>query len=639
MNPALAIFRREFAAKRDFLLIAVAAAAIAFLLPHLPGLEGQDPGDVRSVASQVLGIGLGLALAVGLGATVFGGDLSAGRLGFYFARPVGAAAVWTGRMLAALAIVLMCELVVSIVAVVTEGPHLFDLNGTGWGEIAYLFLAVPVVLLLVSHAISIMLRARTAWLFLDLAAVLAIAAGSWLTVRPLVLLGAANAVTLMGSLLVGAAAIALAAAGLVGTAVGRADLRRTHAALSVTLWLLLGVLVAGAAAYGNWLRQFGPIDLDRVELYSVAPDGGWIEVGGTTPWRLDVSRRFLISTADERWIALPSSTRDWREIGFSADGSTAAMFVPGDSDTNVRTLWWVDLRAQDPQLQETTIVVSGWSAPSLSPDGSRVAILDAALLSVYDLESERLLTTLSIPENLRNATVFFGEDSRLSLFARHDRVDDDPLHIAEAELETGKVVELGRIESVPARSWIAVDADATYVVVASTNAEDAATHRRLYDGRTGELIREIDLADSLRFLADGRIVALSKAENGHELLVAESADGVVRVERDLGVAPDLEIYGEAIAGSLVVSRLEDPEDRKLGRIMELIDIETGRKRHIAERLRRGFFGAEIVWGPGVTAFWYRKTPEAGRFFEDCTGAIVRWDPETGDLEHIVGGNR
>jgi hypothetical protein len=454
-----------------------------------------------------------------------------------------------------------------------------------------------------------------------------------------VLLGAANAVTLMGSLLVAAAAIALATAGLAGTAVGRTDLRRTHGALSVTLWCLLGVLVAGAAAYGNWLRSFDPGDVDRVDVLSVAPDGGWIEVEGRASRRLDVWRRFLISTADERWIALPSSARGWRDIGYSADGSTAAMCEPRDSDRDVRTLWWVNLRAQDPQLQETTIVVSGWSAPSLSPDGSRVAILDAALLSVYDLESERLLKVISIPENLREATVFFRDDSRLSLFARHDRVDDEPVHIAEADLETGKVAELGRVEGVPARSWIAVDADATHLVVVSTNAEDAATHRRLYDARTGELIREIDLAGSLRFLVDGRIVALSKAENGHELLVAESADGVVRVERDLGVAPGLEIYGEATAGSLVVSRLEDPEDRELGRIMELIDIETGQKRHMAERLRRGYFGAQIVWGPGVTAFWYRNTPEAGRLFEDQTGAVVRWNPETGDLEHIVGGNR
>jgi len=407
----------------------------------------------------------------------------------------------------------------------------------------------------------------------------------------------------------------------------------------VTLWLVLGVLVAGAAAYGNWLQSFEPGDVDRVDVLSVAPDGGWIEVAGTAPGRLDVSRRFLISTTGERWIALPSSARSWQDIGYSADGSTAAMFGPRDSAAGVRTLWWSDLRDHDPHLRETTIVVSGWTVPHLSPDGSRLAILSEGVLSVYELESERLVRAISIPENLRNATLFFLDNSRLLLFARRDRAEDAPLHMAVADLEIGKVAGLGRIEGIPARSWIAVDADIRHVVVSSTNAEDAATHRRLYDAKTGTLIRELDISGSLRFLADGRIVAISKTEDGHELLVAESVDGAVRVEHDLGVAPDLEVYCEAVAGGLVVGRLEDPEDRNMGRTMDLMDVETGQTRHIADGLRRGYFGARIVWGPGITAFWYQNAPEAGRFFEDRTGAIVRWNPETGALEHVVGGKQ
>jgi len=637
MNSTLAIFRREFAAKRDLLLVAAAATAIAYLMPYLPGLAGQNPGEVRSVASQALGLGLGWALAAGFGAAVFGSDLSAGRLGFYFARPVSAAAVWAGRMLGALAIAVVCELIVSTVVMVVQGPHLLELDREGWGAVVFLFLVVPTVLILLSHALSIMLSARTAWLFLDLAALLAIAVSTWLTVRPLVLNEAVKAVTLMGSLLVGAAAVALATAGLAGTAVGRTDLRRTHGALSVTLWLVLGVLVAGAAAYGAWLRNFDPSDLDRVEVLSVTPDGGWIEVAGSAPGRLDVTRRFLISTSDGRWIALPALARSWYDTRYSADGSTAAMFEPRDSDGNLQTLWWSDLRDPDPRLRETTIVISGWATPNLSPDGSRLAMLSEGVLSVYDLESERLVKAISIPGNLRDAAVFFCENSRLLLFARRDRMDDVPLHIAEADLESGKVAELGRIEGLPERSWIAVDADVEHAVVVSTTAEVDATHRRLYDARSGRLIRELDIAGSLRFLADGRIVALSKAENGNQHLVAESVDGSVRVEHDLGVAPDLGIYGEAVAGSLVVGRLADPEDREMGRTMDLIDVATGQTRRIADGLRRGYFGAQIVWGPGITAFWYQNAPAAGRFFEDRTGAIVRWDPETGELIHVVGG--
>ncbi len=637
MRAAMAIFKREFAARLDMLLVAGAAAGIAVLMPLLPGLEHFDPADVRNTSCQVLVLVIGFGLGCGLGATVIGSDLSAIRLGFFFARPVAGSAVWAGRTLAALAIVLTAEVLVIAPVFVEHGVFLFEFDGyRGWKTAAVL-VGLPALVLLLSHAVSVMLRARTAWLFLDLAGLLAIAAGSWVSVHPLALVGAVKAVSLVGSLLVGAAVIALAAAGLVGTAVGRTDLRRTHGALSVTLWLVLGVLVAGTAAYGTWLRDFGPRDLHQIEVLSVAPDGGWIEVAGSTPRRLDVWRRFLVSTADGRWIALPVSARSWYDTRYSADGSTAAMFEPSDFDGAGRTLWWSDLRDRDPRIRETKIVVSGWATLHLSPDGSRLALLSERVLSVYDLESERLVQAISIPENLRNALVFFREDSHLSLFARRDRVDDAPLFIAGIDLESGHVSEIARIEGIPARSWIAVDAEVTRIVVNSTNTEDSATHRRLYDAKTGAVIRDLDIKGFLRFLSDGRIVALSKAENGHELLVAESADGVVRLEHDLGAATDLDLHGEAVAGSLVVSRLGDLEDRELGRTMELIDIESGQTLHIAEGLRRGYFGGQYVWGAGVTAFWYQNTPHAGRIFQDRTGAIVRWEPSTGDLIHIVGG--
>ncbi len=639
MRPTMSIFRREFAAKREFLLLAAAAAVIAFLIPYLPGLEGQDPGDVRSVASQVLGLGLGLALAVGLGATVLGGDLSAGRLGFFFARPVGAAAVWTGRFLAALAIALVCELAVGIVALVVEGPRLFELNRTDWGPVFFIFVVLPVLLLLVSHAISIMLRARTAWLFLDLAGLLAVAVGSWLTLRPLVLMGAVKAVMLMGSLLVGAAVIALATAGLVGTAVGRTDLQRTHGALSVVLWLLLGSQVLGAAAYGSWLRDFEPGDLDRVEVFSVAPNGGWIEVAGTTPWRLDVWRRFLVSTTDDHWLAVPASFRTGRAaVRFSTDGGTAVVLEPRISGGNGRPVWWVDLRELDPQLQETTLVVSGRATPHVSPDGSRVAILEEALLSVYELESERLLTSIPVPETLRNGIVFFVEENRLLIFARRDRTDDFPLRIARVDLELRTITEIGRIDLTSETTRIAVDAEVRHFVLWMEDGEGGTT-RRLYDARSGELIRELEVEGTVRFLADGRMYSIPRSGDDRRRLVVESVDGSSRVEHDLGVVPWLWCYGEAVSGGLVISRLDDLEDREQGRTVELIDIDTGKVRQIADVLRRGFSAARYLWGKGTSVTWHVETGTAGRIFEDRTGAVVRWDPETGELIHVVGGTK
>ena len=639
MRPTLSIFRREFAAKRDFLLVAVAAAGIAYLIPLLPGLEGQDPGDVRSVASQVLGLGLGLALAVGFGATVLGSDLSAGRLGFYFARPVGAAAVWTGRTLAALAIVLVCVLVVSIVAVVAEGPHLLELNATGWGAVVSTLLVLPTVLFLLSHAVSIMLRARTAWLFLDLVGWVAIAVGSWLTLRPLVFMGAVKAAMLMGALLVGALAFALASAGLVGTAVGRTDLRRTHGALSIVLWALLGVAVVCLSVYGGWLRSFGPAEMDDVEVFSVAPDGGWLEVWGSAPGHLDIRRRVLISSAGDNHLLLPASSTGYpMELIYSADGGTAIGLDRMSGSESLSSLWWTDLTTAVPKLEETLLVVPAGTIPALSPDGSRVAILEEGTLSVHDLASEELVAALRLPASFRKATVLFFELDRLRLFARTGEDDSSMILIAEVDLEKRAVEETGRIEGVQRAGWMALSRNAERMILSVREDRTSVPRRSLHDAKDGSLIRELDYRGSLRFLRDGRLAALIEVPDGGTQLLVESADGLIKTTHPLGEADWEGLGGEALPGQVTVGRLQDLDERFQGRRYDLVDVDSGETRPIAAGLRKAHPGFQWVWGGGGMVFWYVDSPESNRIFTDRHGAVVRWNPATGSLEHIVGGS-
>lgn len=102
MQATMAIMARELVARRDLLLVAVAAAIIASAMPLMPGLQGYTPEDVRTVSSNGLAVGLGWGLSILLGATILGRDLSENRLGFFFARPVSGLAVWWGRVLAVL---------------------------------------------------------------------------------------------------------------------------------------------------------------------------------------------------------------------------------------------------------------------------------------------------------------------------------------------------------------------------------------------------------------------------------------------------------------------------------------------------------------------------------------------------------
>lgn len=640
MKEMVAIFRRDFVARRDLLLLAAAVMLIAVLMPLVPGTGHYNASEVRSLASTVLAFGLGWCVAIGLGISVFGADLSAGRLGFYFARPVRATTLWAGKILAILAIVFACEGLVILPALLAEGADLVQINLEGWFFLFCIFVLLPLLLLLLSHALGIMNRARTAWLVLDLVGFIACAVGSWLTIRPLYVLGAAWAVFVVGVLLVIAVIGALAVAGCVGLSVGRTDLRRMHAALSVMLWSLLGAAVAGLTIYGGWLRGFGPSEMDDVEVFSVAPNGGWIEVWGSAPGRLDVRRKVLISSVGDRHVMLPVSWTGYgTELVYSADGGTAVGFSWNSRSENLGSLWWVDLTADAPKLTETLLVVPQRGAPALSPDGSRVALLEEGTLSVYDLASEQLVAAIRLPVSFRKATVLFIEHDQLRLYARSGEDEFSMIRIAEVDLEKRTVEETGRIEGVQRSRWMALNRSAERMILNVRDDGLSVTPRSLRNARDGSLIRALHDRGSVRFLEDGRLVTLTEAPGDGASLLVEAADGLTKITHPLGEADWEDVGGEALPGWVVVGRLENMDERFEGRRYDLVDVDSGEIRPISTGLRKVHPGFQWVWGGGGTVVWYVDSPESNRVFTDRTGALVRWDPETGDLIHIVGGRK
>jgi len=638
MRETMAVFRRDFAARRELLVLAFAVMMIAVLMPLVPGTGSYDPASVRSVASHVLALGMGWCVAAGLGLSVFCADLSAGRLGFYFARPVTARSIWAGKVLASLAIVLACEAVVILPALLAEGAHLINIALQGWLAILCAFVLLPILLFLFSHAVGVMGRARTAWLVLDLVGLVACAVGAWLAIRPLYVLGAAWAVVVVGVLLAIAVISALAVAGCVGLSVGRTDLRRTHGALSVTLWALLGVLMVGLTVYAGWLRNFGPSEMDDVEVFSVAPNGGWIEVWGSAPWRLDVQRRVLISSNGDRYLMLPASSTEYRmELIYSADGGTAIGLDSMSGSENFSSLWWADLTAEIPKLVETLLVIPSRTIPALSPDGSRVAILEEGTLSVHDLVSEQLMAAIRLPVSFRKATVLFFEHDRLRLFARSGEDESSMMLIAEVDLEKRAVEETGRIEGVQRSRWMALNRRAQLMMLSVRDDNLSVTRRSLRNARDGSLIRELHHRGSVRFLEDGRTVVLTDAPGDGAQLLVESADGSTKITHSLGEADWEGLGGEALPGQIVVGRLPNLDERTQGRRYDLVDVDSGEIRPISTGLRKVHPGFQWVWGGGGMVFWYVDSPESNRIFTDRAGAIVRWDPETGELLHIVGG--
>jgi len=636
MNATMAVMAREFVARREVVLVAVAAVVIATAMPFMPGLGNYQPDDVRTVSSNTLAVALGWGLALLFGATVIGGDLSEGRFGFYFARPVSGLAVWWGRVLAALLLILVCETIVLLPSLLGNATVLVSSHEWVWPAVIAC-LVMPFLLLLLSHAISIMVRARTAWLFLDLAGFVVLVVVAWLSVRPLLMMVAEIAVYVIAGALIAALAIALSIAGWVGVAVGRVDVPRTHSALSLALWGTLAVCLAGIAFYSSWLRNFGPKDFDKVEVLTVAPDGRWVEAFGQARNRLDVRRRCLISTADNLWIPVPGPWGGYpMDVIYSVDGSTALWRGAGGSD-EPRTLWWADLGRRDPSAQPTNLVVAMDALLALSAGGERLAILEDGTLSIYELEDERLLTAVRLPEGFDRVTPLFPSEETLRLFVRVGHGEGQSLLIVDVVASSGEIVPTGKIKGLGDKLLLMVDGGLQHMVVWTRSEDGLASDRNIYDANDGSFIRKLTTSGFPRFLHDGRLVIVSEDDDGGLSLVVESVEGRDRMAHSIAGASEPTLSGEAVPNGVVVARLEDPSDRSQGLRIDLLDVDSGELRNVGRHLRRAFPWAPWQYGTAGAVFWFRDQPASSRLFLDQTGALMRWNPETGGLAHVVGG--
>ncbi len=639
MKAIIAVMAREVMARRELPLMAAAVAFMISLLPFLPNIQTFEATDVRTVASSVSALTLGCVLALLLGATVFGNDLSEGRLGFFFARPVSGLAVWWGRVLAVMALVWVVEIIVLTPALYHEGIRVIT-SSDGTDRLTILaYVVAPLLLFLLAHAVSILVRAGTPWLFLDLGGAMAVAVLAWLNLKPLIEIGAPIAMWVVAGALVAALLISLSVGGASGVAVGRVDLRRVHRAQSLALWSTMAICLAAITVYGNWLRDFGPQDFGDVEVRGVAPNGKWAEVVGNAPGRLDVSRRCLISTIDGRWLPLPGRAYGFPDEVIYSNNAGTAMWWGAEVGRGLRNLSWADLEGPDPSVRQSNIFLSPEAHFTLSADGSRVAVLEEGTLSVFEVGDERLLTAVKLSEDLRQATVFFPSNDTLRIFARLGTGDEVSLVIAKVDATTGKITRTGQIEGLAGDSLLVVDAGLERVVTWSRPKVDSTPVRSVYDAANGGLVRLLDSTGFPRFLQDGRVLLSSENRDGGLILIAEPIEGGDRITHTVDDAAYFNLHGEAMPNWVVVSQLADPSDRNEGRRIDIHDVDTGEVRNIGTHVRRGLSWLPWQLGDAGAIFWYRDQMEASRFFVDQSGALVRWDPETGDLVHVVGGRK
>lgn len=427
MKALLAVTGRELTERRLLLVAALLLGLFALASPWLPGLQDSHPADLRGGMALGLALVASSVLALVLGSLIIARDLGERRLGFYFARPLPGWVIWGGKMLAAALLSLGAGGLVLLPSLLAGGRLEFVLEGGRGAGIDQqidisLELLAPLgvlVLLVLSHAASVMAQSRSLWLLLDGAALTLIVATLWACAQELLRNGAPDCLLWAGMGFLAAALIAGALAGLVQVTRGRTDLLRGHRLLSLTLWGVLGAATLGCVAYTRWVLAVVPEDLVSFTRVIPSPAGSWIAVQGRAAGRGRFRPMFLFDVASGRYVRLERDPQNswWKLPAFSADGRHAIWLQPVQESGY--DLLRLDLSRPEAGPARTRIAYSGLPQDLvLAPDGSQVAAVHGARVRVEDLRSGRLLASVLLPEepDYGDIRLRFLEPGRVRIF-------------------------------------------------------------------------------------------------------------------------------------------------------------------------------------------------------------------------------
>lgn len=648
MRGLLAVAQREVVDRRMWLVAALAAGLIPLAAPLLPWVGAGSAAEARSMLASVLAATLTTAGALALGLSMVGSDLAERRLGFYFARPLSAGAIWWGKLAASFVIVVLVGVLAALpTALVGDNLVLRELAGLtadgallAGGGVVLLLLMLPL-----AHALGVMGRSRSVWIVLDLVAAVAVGGTIWAVGRRFMLAGP---MTLMTWLLASSLAVVLAAllaAGWVQVAVGRTDPRRGHRALSATLWGTLGSFALAVVGYAAWVFAATPSSLDRLWEVMPAPSGSWTLVSGSSPGRGDYYPAFLLDTTTGRWVNLePTSHWWWFAPMFSADGRRTVWLQPtGLGPSDGRQVVVIDLSKPHPRPAATSLIFGrNLRAARLSPSGQRLAILDEKVITVYSLPDATLVKSSRLDVGAGRISTRFLADDELVLSVWPESGPSTATTVDamlwRLDLRSGKLERTGTLEGSSYRDDLTLPADPRGELRLAFHPRGSELELVAHDARTGvpraTLLSQPDQPLlGAGFLADGRIVVgESRAAAGEPARMhLFNRDGRLLRSVVLPGGKVGRIGGEVAPGVLAVrlGNLESWAGR--GGNAVLVDLEAGTVR----RLPVGHvpIPGAAWWSPGRTP----ATPgsAASRLFRTPEGGLALYDPASDRFTKVL----
>ena len=159
MRGTLAVAAREVSERKLVLFGALLVGVIPLAIPLLPGLCGPQARDVRFVTALFLSLTIFVAFPIVFGATVLVSEITQKRIAFYFSRPLSAASIWAGKMLAVFVISVSGTCIAAIPTILFDGKRAFAAFDTS-GPAAVYFLLSTLLLIVWTHILSSMVRLR-----------------------------------------------------------------------------------------------------------------------------------------------------------------------------------------------------------------------------------------------------------------------------------------------------------------------------------------------------------------------------------------------------------------------------------------------------------------------------------------------
>ncbi|HEX7705377.1 MAG TPA: hypothetical protein VF701_02865 [Thermoanaerobaculia bacterium] len=580
MKTLLAVTARELRGNSQLFAISAALAVIPFLAAMLPAAASERPAAI-GLTGLILAVAIALGAALLSGVSTVAGALTNGRMPFYFSRPIPPSTIWIGKALASIGGAMIAFVIVALPSFLASGEEWPDLPARGLVSIA----AAIAVVFLLSHTLASMVRSHTPLIAVDLVLGVIFACAAALIVRPILLGGGFRISAFLAAFILVGLFATMAFAPLRQLSEGRTDIRRSHAALSRTLWPALALILLIAGGYVLWITSVKPWQLRSVGEFASSPDGRTATLTGFGRNRGDFAASFIIDTKSGDY----ERVRLWWGHQWSRDGRLLAWFKQVQI-FSTRGPVELELHVRTPEGTEATgIRANAPAAMVLSDDGSRVAIHSGGKLAVHDLREKRLIAAVNLPQQFRYPAMLFVGNDRLRLLSTNA---SQMTEMFEFDTRTRLLSRTGSIDSSESRlTGFPSSADGSLILLRMRrDAQGQPGGSRIIDGRSGELIATIPISSRFphgtAMLHDGRVGVIETSPEMSRLsLYSPAGEPAGSVALAPGVVGSL--AGETQDGALILSTIRAKKEGEFGfdessRAMVVIDLASLTvRRHVA----------------------------------------------------------